>query len=63
MLVLRDRLMVGQRILDPFILVRVQVPQPSFGIALIEAIQNQNWVEALLFLALGALSLRADFKK
>jgi len=32
-----------------------------FGIALIEAIQKQNWLEAALFLALGALSLRADF--
>ena len=34
-----------------------------FGIALIEAIQKQNWLEAVLFLALGALSLRADFSK
>jgi len=34
-----------------------------FGIALIEAIQKGNWIEALLFLALGALSLRADFSK
>ncbi|MFA7309572.1 MAG: hypothetical protein WC050_01570 [Candidatus Paceibacterota bacterium] len=35
-----------------------------FGIALIEAIQKSNWPEAILFLALGALSLRADlFKK
>lgn len=32
-----------------------------FGIALIEAIQKSNWLEAALFLALGALSLRADF--
>ncbi len=32
-----------------------------FGIALIEAIQKQNWLEAALFLALGVLSLRADF--
>ena len=32
-----------------------------FGIALIEAVQKQNWLEAALFLALGALSLRADF--
>jgi len=32
-----------------------------FGIALIEALQKQNWLEAALFLALGALSLRADF--
>ncbi len=34
-----------------------------FGIALIEALKNQNWFEALLFLALGILSLWADFKK
>jgi len=34
-----------------------------FGIALIEAVQKQNWIEAALFLALGALSLRADFSK
>ena len=34
-----------------------------FGIALIEALQKQNWIEALLFLALGILSLWADFKK
>lgn len=34
-----------------------------FGIALIEALQKGNWVEASLFLALGALSLWADFKK
>ena len=34
-----------------------------FGIALIEAFQKQNWLEAILFLALGALSLRADIKK
>jgi len=32
-----------------------------FGIALIEAVQQQNWLGAALFLALGALSLRADF--
>ena len=32
-----------------------------FGIALIEAIQKQNWLGAALFTALGALSLRADF--
>jgi len=32
-----------------------------FGIALIEALQKQNWLEALLFMALGILSLRADF--
>lgn len=33
-----------------------------FGIALIEAVEKQNWLEAGLFLALGILSLRADFK-
>jgi len=34
-----------------------------FGIALIEAFRNGNRAEALLFLALGALSLWADLKK
>ncbi len=34
-----------------------------FGIALIEAIQKDNWVEAALFLALGLLFLWADAKK
>lgn len=34
-----------------------------FGIALIEAFQKQNWLEAFLFLALGVLSLYADIKK
>ncbi len=34
-----------------------------FGIAGIEAIEKQNWLEAALFLALGILSLWADFKK
>jgi len=34
-----------------------------FGIALIEAIQKHNWLEAVLFMALGVLSLRADFHK
>jgi len=34
-----------------------------FGIALIEAFQKQNWLEAVLFLALGILSLWADFRK
>ncbi|MDO8620230.1 MAG: hypothetical protein Q7R64_02680 [bacterium] len=34
-----------------------------FGIALIEALQRGNWLLAGLFLALGALSLKADFKK
>lgn len=34
-----------------------------FGIALIEALQKQNWLEAGLFAALGLLSLWADFRK
>lgn len=34
-----------------------------FGIALIEAVQKQNWLEAALFAALGLLSLWADFRK
>jgi hypothetical protein len=34
-----------------------------FGIALIEAIKKGNWLEALLFLALGIISLIADFRK
>jgi len=34
-----------------------------FGIALIEALQKGNWLEAALFLILGLLSLWADFKK
>lgn len=34
-----------------------------FGIALIEAIQKQNWLEAILFLALGVISLWADIRK
>ncbi len=34
-----------------------------FGIALIEALQKQNWLEAALFLALGIVSLWADFQK
>ncbi|HEY4515862.1 MAG TPA: hypothetical protein VJH67_01590 [Candidatus Paceibacterota bacterium] len=34
-----------------------------FGIALIEAFQKHNWIEALLFLALGVISFRADFPK
>ena len=34
-----------------------------FGVALIEAIQKQNWLEAILFLALGLISLKADFTK
>lgn len=34
-----------------------------FGIALIEAIKKQNWLEAALFLALGIISFWADFRK
>jgi len=34
-----------------------------FGIALIEAFQKQNWLEAFVFLILGAISLRADIQK
>jgi len=34
-----------------------------FGIALLEAFQKQNWLEAVLFLALGAVSLWADLRK
>lgn len=34
-----------------------------FGIALLEALQKENWLEAALFLALGLLSLWADFRK
>jgi hypothetical protein len=34
-----------------------------FGIALIEALQKQNWLEAILFLALGVISLWADIRK
>lgn len=34
-----------------------------FGIALIEAVQKNNWLEAALFMALGVLSLWADIKK
>ncbi len=34
-----------------------------FGIALIEALQKGNWIEAALFLALGVISLWADFGK
>jgi len=34
-----------------------------FGIALIEAFQKQNWLEAFLFLALGIISLWADIQK
>jgi len=34
-----------------------------FGIAFIEAVQNGDWIQAGLFLALGFLSLWADFSK
>lgn len=34
-----------------------------FGIALLEALQKGNWLEAALFAALGILSLWADFQK
>lgn len=34
-----------------------------FGIALIEALQKGNWLEAALFLALGIVSIRADFER
>ena len=34
-----------------------------FGIALIEAFQKQNWLEATLFLVLGAMFLWADFRR
>jgi hypothetical protein len=34
-----------------------------FGIALIEAAQRGNWLEAALFAALGIMSLWADLRK
>ena len=34
-----------------------------FGLALVEAVQQGNWLGAGLFLALGAMSLWADFSK
>ena len=34
-----------------------------FGVALLEAFQKNNWLEALLFLCLGGISLWADSKK
>jgi hypothetical protein len=34
-----------------------------FGIALIEALQRHNWIEASLFFALGVLSLWVDVRK
>lgn len=32
-----------------------------FGLSLVEALQNGSWIQAALFLALGVLSLWADF--
>jgi len=34
-----------------------------FGIALIEALKNHNWIESLLFVILGIVFLLADIKK
>jgi hypothetical protein len=34
-----------------------------FGTALFEAFQKQNWIEVIIFLALGILSLWADSKR
>jgi hypothetical protein len=34
-----------------------------FGLALIEAIEKHNWLEASLFLLLGVVSFWADRKK
>lgn len=34
-----------------------------FGLALIEALQEGNWLKAAIFAALGALSLWADIRK
>ncbi len=34
-----------------------------FGIALLEALKNNNWIEAMLFLALGIISLWADIRR
>jgi hypothetical protein len=34
-----------------------------FGIALIEAFRNNNWIEAILFFALGIISVWADIRK
>jgi len=33
-----------------------------FAIALLEAVQKGNWLEAALFLALGFMALWADFR-
>lgn len=34
-----------------------------FGTALFETFQKQNWIEVIIFLALGVLSLWADSKR
>jgi hypothetical protein len=34
-----------------------------FGIALLEAVKNHNWAEAVLFFLLGVVSLWADWRK
>jgi len=34
-----------------------------FGVALIEAVQKQNWLQVVLFLALVAMALWADLRK
>ena len=34
-----------------------------FGLALIEAIKHHDWLEAILFMSLGVISLWADFRK
>ena len=34
-----------------------------FGVALIEALEKHNWLEAILFLLLGAFSFWADTRR
>ena len=34
-----------------------------FGVALIEALEKQNWLEAALFIVLGLLFLWVDIRK
>jgi MFS-type transporter involved in bile tolerance (Atg22 family) len=34
-----------------------------FGVTLVEAVQKQNWLEVVLFLALVAMALWADLQK
>jgi hypothetical protein len=34
-----------------------------FGIALIEALEKHNWLEAVLFLGVGIVSLWADWRR